>query len=331
METAPSIQPTFDPTNVGTVSDYLKGRLPIHGTIMSGHVQGDISMRARGEGTDPRAVRDYAIGDNPRHIDWKATARQPLGKLQVQEFNRDIKPNFFVVTDVLQSRFQSMAGVQDYFSEQNLALGACIGLVQLASRNGLPASSLAINDDRTLRFGRPGRGQRHVVGQARQYADGISTNHQLETLLTAGPDTAIQRPRLVDVLEYAGQRLSHSVVAVVSDFRDAAPQDPQYGWQPALAALKARKNDIISVTVTNPGDFALPAARDRFATEQGVIYVPKGAAGREQRDQYAADAVAQTEAIRAALQSVKAAQIELSTADPRWVDSFKLQLQSKKA
>src|SRR5204863_664109 len=47
--------------------------------------------------TDPlriRAVREYAVGDNPRHIHWKATARR--GAMQTKLFEPAATPQLFI-------------------------------------------------------------------------------------------------------------------------------------------------------------------------------------------------------------------------------------------
>ncbi|MGH7622263.1 MAG: DUF58 domain-containing protein, partial [Gemmatimonadaceae bacterium] len=42
------------------------------------------SIRRRGEGTTFASLREYAVGDDPRHVDWKATARRQ--KLMTREY-----------------------------------------------------------------------------------------------------------------------------------------------------------------------------------------------------------------------------------------------------
>lgn len=328
---ANNVQEAFLPNRPAAVLDYLEGQMPVRGTVLSGSVDGDVAMRVRGSGYDLRSLRDYVMGDSIRDIDWKSSAGEADGNLLVREYERSIKPNFYVVTDVLQSRYESMASTQDYYSERNLALGACLSLLQLASKNSMPSTTIGSNDERILPMPPVRSGRSHIIDQALGYKRNSSSQEDLSHLLHAKPETPIERPRLASLLKYAGQRVSNSVVCVVSDFRDADPLDPQYGWKRPLQSLKARNNDILSLTITNPGDFILPEEREHFATEQGVVYVPKGRAGTDQREQYTADALVQANKIDGALRSVQAYQMQLSTTDPQWSRTLAKQLKTAKA
>lgn len=326
METSTSVQPIFDPNKVGASFDYLQARLPIHGTVFSGQVVGDTTMRVHGEGTERRDIRDYEIGDNTRHLDWKATAKHPMGKLQVIDHNRDIKPNFILITDVLQSRYEHITADEEYFSERNLAMSACLGLLQIATKQGLPGRALAINDKGIVGPTKFGRGSSHLMGTARTLVKGMSHSGDMTGLLSASPETVVERPRLADLLAYAGKNCANSLVAVVSDFRDAGPEDDENGWRQSLRNLKARHNSIISVTINSPSDEKLSEDQARFATDHGVIYVPKGKKGQAQRDRYAELHHENLANITSALKSVQAHRISLSTADPKWATSLRSQL-----
>ena len=54
--------------------------------------------RARGQGDDLYGIRDYVSGDDPRHIDWKTTARR--GKLAVVEYERPESLEGMIVLDL---------------------------------------------------------------------------------------------------------------------------------------------------------------------------------------------------------------------------------------
>lgn len=329
MEIQPSVQPVFDPNNVAASLDYFKGQLTYRDALFTGQTTGNSSMKVRGEGTEFRNIRDYEPTDNAQKIDWRASARQPGGALQVRDFNRDISPNFFLVTDVLQSRYESMVTAEDYYSERNLALSACLGLLQIASKQGLPSRILAVNDAGLVGPSPLGRGSSHLLGVARTLANGISQPGDRTKLLSASPETIIERPRLADLLAYAGKHCANSVVAVVSDFRDTDPDNEASGWRHGLQALKGRKNSLVSVTINSPADFELPANQARFATEQGVVYIPTGKKGQAQRERYSEIAVVNAAKIDQTLESVRAQQIALSTADSQWASSFRRQLQSR--
>lgn len=54
--------------------------------------------RTRGQGDDLYGIRDYVPGDDPRHIDWKTTARR--GKLAVVEYERTESLQAMIVLDL---------------------------------------------------------------------------------------------------------------------------------------------------------------------------------------------------------------------------------------
>lgn len=324
MET--TIQPVFNPDRPADIIDYLDGYLPFENKAMSGYAAGEATMSLKGHGYELRNVRDYIYGDDVRKVDWAATARQPNGRLQIKEFDREIKPNFVLISDVAQSSYESVISPDAYYSERDLAIGACLGLLQLASRQGMPSATITANDERILESDRYGRGQSHLADLADHYAGAITPNGNLERLLSATSATRLTRPRLADVIQYAAEHVSHSLVAVVSDFRDSKPGGEQADWNKHLQHLRDRDNQIIALTVTNPADFKLPEQHSRFATEQGVIYVSKGRDGQKQRKQYEASSRLNAEAIGQALSAVDAHRIELSTADSDWINSLQNQL-----
>lgn len=54
--------------------------------------------RTRGQGDDLYGIRDYVPGDDPRHIDWKTTARR--GKLAVVEYERPESLEAMILLDL---------------------------------------------------------------------------------------------------------------------------------------------------------------------------------------------------------------------------------------
>lgn len=329
MKTKPDIQPAFDPNDVTASLDFFKEELTYRDALYAGKTNGPASTKLRGDGAEFRNIRTYESTDDSKHIDWRASARQTDGQLQVRDFNRDITPKLYVVTDATQSRFESMPSVKDYYPERSVALSACMALFQLASRQNMPATLIAANDDEIIGPFRFGVGKNHLVRTAEMLAESMSENKHQERMLKATPKSEILRPRLADLISYAGERCANSLVAVVSDFRDADPEADELGWALPMEEIKSRRNSILTVTVTNPGDTVLPEHVDRFATEHGVIYIPTGKKGRAQREKYTDLSLLQAERIKENLDLVGALQIELSTDDPRWADSFREQLREQ--
>lgn len=65
--------------------------------VFRGHA-GPIAERQRPGGSDELLrIRDYSVGDNLRHVDWKATAK--LDRLMVREFGAEQQRKFCIILD----------------------------------------------------------------------------------------------------------------------------------------------------------------------------------------------------------------------------------------
>jgi uncharacterized protein (DUF58 family) len=60
-------------------------------------VTGELESYVRGRGNDLYAIRDYRSTDNPRHMDWKATAKKAV--LQVREYAREDERRVLLAID----------------------------------------------------------------------------------------------------------------------------------------------------------------------------------------------------------------------------------------
>jgi uncharacterized protein (DUF58 family) len=58
---------------------------------------GDLSSNQQGNGIDFSETRPYQAGDEPRHINWRATAR--TGRPQVRVFHKDVSPQSYFLID----------------------------------------------------------------------------------------------------------------------------------------------------------------------------------------------------------------------------------------
>jgi len=97
--TDPTERPLLDP---GEVAELLRqdGRWPawpaarvhpLHGRI------GERTARRLGSGMDFAEIRPYQAGDDPRHLQWRASAR--TGSLQVRRFHQDVSPSVCLLVD----------------------------------------------------------------------------------------------------------------------------------------------------------------------------------------------------------------------------------------
>lgn len=103
------------------------------------------ALRRRGEGQSFAGLREYALGDDPRHMDWKATAKR--GKAIVREFTIERSQSVLTVIDAGRGMTQQ-AGLLTRFEH---ALAASLVLTDVAATAGDRVGTLVF-DDQVRRF-----------------------------------------------------------------------------------------------------------------------------------------------------------------------------------
>jgi uncharacterized protein (DUF58 family) len=116
------------------------------------HEAGVRALRLRGEGRSFAGLRDYVLGDDPRFVDWKATARR--NKLMTREFT--IEQSQTVITLIDSGR--SMTQLAGAYSRFEHALSAALVLTDVAAGSGDRVGTLVF-DDEVRAFVAPQRGQ----------------------------------------------------------------------------------------------------------------------------------------------------------------------------
>ena len=99
------------------------------------------AVRQRGEGRSFASLREYVVGDDPRHIDWKATARR--GKAITREFTIEQSQSVFCLIDSGRSMTQ-LAGSYTRFEH---ALSAALVLTDVAASAGDRVGTLVFDDE----------------------------------------------------------------------------------------------------------------------------------------------------------------------------------------
>jgi uncharacterized protein (DUF58 family) len=98
-------------------------------------------LRRRGEGTAFAGLREYAIGDDPRHIDWKATARRR--RLISREYSIEQGQTIMIMVDAGRLMTQ-LAGSLPRFE---YALSSALVLANVVTRAGDHAGLLVFDDE----------------------------------------------------------------------------------------------------------------------------------------------------------------------------------------
>ena len=94
------------------------------------HTAGVRVLRQRGESRAFAGLREYAVGDDPRHIDWKATARRR--KHMVREFTIEQSQTIFTMIE----SGRAMTQLAGEFSRLEHALSAALVLTDVAATSG---------------------------------------------------------------------------------------------------------------------------------------------------------------------------------------------------
>jgi uncharacterized protein (DUF58 family) len=99
------------------------------------------AVRRQGEGRSFASLREYVVGDDPRHIDWKATARR--AKTITREYTVEQSQTVFCLIDAGRSMTQ-LAGT---FSRFEHALSAALVLTDVAAGAGDRVGVLVFDDE----------------------------------------------------------------------------------------------------------------------------------------------------------------------------------------
>jgi uncharacterized protein (DUF58 family) len=115
------------------------------------HTVGVRVLRQRGESRAFAGLRDYTVGDDPRHIDWKATARRR--KHMVREFTIEQSQTIFTLIE----SGRAMTQLAGDFSRLEHALSAALVLTDVAAKSGDRVGTMVF-DQEVRAFVPPNRG-----------------------------------------------------------------------------------------------------------------------------------------------------------------------------
>ncbi len=205
--------------------------------ITSSHLVSDVFAGAyhsvfKGQGMEFDEVREYAIGDDVRSIDWNVTAR--MGRPFIKKFVEEREQTVLVVVD---SSASAHFGSRLRLKSQLAAHMAAV--LSLSATRNHDKAGLLMFTDQIERFIPPRKGKNHV---ARIIRDVLYLKPQ-------GKGTNI--PFALEHLTKAQRR--RAIVFVISDF---------FGHNSAelikSLRLARRRHDVIAVTLNDPREFDLP-------------------------------------------------------------------------
>ena len=236
--------------------------------LVNDALAGQYHSAFKGRGMEFEEVRQYAIGDDVRTIDWNVSAR--YGEPYVKMFREERELTVLLLVDLSWSQhFGSRAQ-----AKRDLVTELCATLAFSAIRNNDKVGLVCFTDG-VEKYVPPRKGTMHVLRVIRE----------LLSFTPAGRGTDITA-----ALQHLNRTTRRrAVVFLVSDFQDE-------GYERALAVAK-RRHDIILVDVADRREHEMPAVGlvELEDMETGERYVADTTSKRW-RAEYAAAAMRMTDA-----------------------------------
>jgi uncharacterized protein (DUF58 family) len=160
---------------------------------------GELHQRKRGQGTDFASLREYAVGDDAKAIDWNATARRDRPVLRTYEAEQEQR--LLVLVDAGRMMVSDLEGLTRFDRALNAAL--CLALTGLTHNDQV---GIGIFADKPLLYLPPKRGKTYM-------------NRILESTFAVQPQMV--EPDYASILAYfASAQKGRSLMVVLSDLTD---------------------------------------------------------------------------------------------------------------
>jgi uncharacterized protein (DUF58 family) len=239
---------------------------------------GQRMIRMRGKGTDFESLRDYGPDDEPRTIDWKASARR--GKLIVRDYQDEKSQNVLLALDCGRLMGPVIAGL----TRLDHAINAAMMLAYVAAAKGDKVGLMAFAEEVTS-YSPPKAGKAQTLNLLRlaynlKDAEGDSNYHSaipylarkwtrrsLVVFFTDLIDPESSKPLISGISGLTRKHLCICVVMsdpAVIDAASATPAEPEDAFRAAAArqALQARK--LAAAQLARAGAIVLDVPPDKF-------------------------------------------------------------------
>jgi uncharacterized protein (DUF58 family) len=254
---------------------------------------GEYKSVFKGRGLEFQEVREYAVGDEIRMIDWNVTAR--MDRPFIKNYTEERELTIMIMLDASRSGyFGSVNALKKEIAAEVSAI-----LAASAAKNN-DRVGLIIFTDRIEKFIPPRKGRHHILRIIRD-----TLYHE-----PSGSGTDIPLS-----LQYLDKVTTRSTVAfIISDFYASGIKKP--------LSIAGKRHDIVALRISDPRDYELP--------RMGIITLSDAESGRRYsmdtsmayvREKYALDARARAKALQGLLNSVKIDTIEIGTQEP-YIDSL---------
>jgi uncharacterized protein (DUF58 family) len=211
--------------------------------LVTDSVTGAYYSSFKGRGMDFEEVREYAIGDDVRTIDWNVSAK--MDRPFVKVFREERELTIMLLIDLSASGI--FGSVEQSKRERAAEIASVIAFS--ASQNNDKVGLLLYTDE-VEHYIPPKKGRRHILRVIRDILffkpKGKGTNHKT----------------VLDYLNRVQRR--KSVVFLISDFLDN--EEPVNTLQPATRsdqlfatlALTHQRHDLVSIALSDPREYELP-------------------------------------------------------------------------
>ncbi|HBR94688.1 MAG TPA: DUF58 domain-containing protein [Opitutae bacterium] len=223
-----------------TPSDIIKKvrRLEIRTRrLVTDSVTGAYYSSFKGRGMDFEEVREYAIGDDVRTIDWNVSAK--MDRPFVKVFREERELTLMLLIDLSASGI--FGSVDQNKRERSAEIASVIAFS--ASQNN-DKVGLLIYTDEVEHYLPPKKGRRHILRVIRDLLffkpQGKGTNHKAA----------------LDYLNRVQRR--KSVVFLISDFLENEQGPQQERPLFTTLALTHQRHDLVSIALSDPREYELP-------------------------------------------------------------------------
>ncbi|CAN5290990.1 DUF58 domain-containing protein [soil metagenome] len=227
--------------------------LAVHHRLATAGVR---DVRRRGEGRSFARLRDYVTGDDPRHIDWKATAKR--GHTITREFTTEQSQTVFVLVDA----GRSMTQLAGRYARFEYALSMTLLLADVAITAGDRVGALVFDDQ-----------LRALVPAQR----GTTALHALRTALIPVQASLVEPDYAAAFRTLAQRQRKRALIVLVTDVIDARAARALLahltrGASRHLAMVVALRNEALvsaaNLSGTRPSDLYTSAAAEELITER---------------------------------------------------------------
>ena len=217
--------------------------LAVHERLAAAGVR---DARRRGEGRSFARLRDYVVGDDPRHIDWKATARR--GHPITREFTVEQSQTVYLLVDA----GRSMTQLAGDFPRFEYALSSALVLADVAVRAGDRVGALVFDDQ-----------LRALVPAQR----GTPAIHALRTALVPVQPSLVEPDYAAAFRALALRQRKRALIVMLTDVIDARAA------RSLLAHLTRGASRHLAIVVALRNEALLAASTQRVSRDPAAIYL----------------------------------------------------------